>query len=104
VIPAELQHLAGRCFRCNAHILWVHVAGKPAAIEPCPEGEGDLAIETPLLGDGNVTAAPAPRTKWRRHDPRCPRREGPVTAASPPRAHISHKRRRKFIGNWGGAR
>ncbi|MEO7827177.1 MAG: hypothetical protein ABIR60_08560 [Allosphingosinicella sp.] len=64
------------CSACGAAIKWAHFVDGVKPIEPCGEGEGDVAIQAPLPGiDGKTTAVivSGVRTTWRLHLSTCTR-------------------------------
>ena len=72
----ELHPFLGRCFRCNAEVLWVKHQHQDVAIDNVAAGSGDLAIVVPLIpGAGELSIVPGIRSSYARHEPRCPKRE-----------------------------
>ncbi len=57
------------CWKCGQAVLWRPIAGVPVAIEACPAGAGDIAIQLQL--NGTEIAIPAVRTRFRRHSFSC---------------------------------
>ena len=70
------------CFRCQQSVIWLPFEGKPAAIEPCAAGRGNIAIQTTILAGINEAIRVSGPTSWRLHMEHC-KAPGSFSGAAP---------------------